>query len=408
MRILLVSYFFSPLQNVAAERWKRFATSLRSKGHAVTVISGPWGKSSDEVRHLEDPYSADAKRLGEGAATRSESPLKKLKSLAPAFLLIDGKWGWSLKAAAEIGRLTGEGQRPDLVVITGTPWSTVAAGAEYCHHKGLPYVLDFRDYWSDEHYLRLSSPLARRYFRILERRAIKHAAGLITVNDVMAGTFRKTAGAALPIASMPNGFDGPLSEDATSFLKPKGGVDLITYAGSTSPYSELGTFLETLESLDGGSQAIASLGFMGDDPMKDLARYPQVRKTPTLPATEALEALKIANVLLFTLAPMAKNYTTGKLMTYVAAQRPILYYGPVESPAAKLIRNHGLGWVIANGDTSALATAIMEIGAATASGTRFPLKPDLAGLCELSTERIGARLNDFLQEVSRVRHRGLS
>lgn len=413
MRILLAAYFFSPLQNVAAERWKRFSTQLAKKGHELTVLTGPWaqGTSSgaDRIRihYLEDSRSEDSRRL-RGAAAASRTPLpQRIKALLPTFLLVDGKWSWSLRAAREVESLSKSPRLGfDLAILTGTPWSTVAAFAEYCRHRSIPYVIDFRDLWADEPYLRLSSPLARKYFRFLESRAIKGAAGIITVNDTMAEAFRGKA-PGIPVASFPNGYDGILSDDKAAFTAPRPGVDLLTYAGSTSPYSAFGDFLTALSTVDGG-RFLASLGFLGDDPMGDLTSFPAVRHRASVPAGEALEVMKGSNVLLLTLAPKAQNYTTGKLMSYVAAQRPILYYGPAESPAADLIRRHGLGWVVANGDTASLARVMAEISARTEAGQPFPLQPDIQGLKAHSAERIGDGLSGFIEEVRHVRHSRLS
>jgi glycosyltransferase involved in cell wall biosynthesis len=382
MRLLLVSYFYSPLHTVAAERWRRFVDRLTAKDHKIEVLTGPWeARSADgRIHYLEDSFSDDAQRLGKqrGRGTASGS-LKRvydgLSSLVPVFLLIDGKWRWSFAASQELRRIWSAGET-DLVIITGTPWSSVAVCAAFCRLQHIPYIIDFRDLWADEPYLRLSSALARKYFSILESQIIAGASGVMTVNAPMAEVFRRKARPGTPVDSFPNGFDGALAHNIDAFCLPQGGGgELMTYAGSTSPYSGFKDFLKTWADV-GGSEELASLGFFGDDPMGDLDGFPQVKNQGNQSSNDVLEMLRKRNVLLLTLAEKARNYTTGKLMTYVAAQRPILYYGPAESPAAALIRKHGLGWVVPYGDRQALGAALAQIKAATATGARFDLKPD--------------------------------
>jgi glycosyltransferase involved in cell wall biosynthesis len=51
----------------------------------------------------------------------------------------------------------------------------------------------------------------------------------------------------------------------------------------------------------------------------------------------------------------------SKLYGALAAGRPVLVIGPDNSPAARIVREHGVGWAVEHGDTVALERVLTEI-----------------------------------------------
>lgn len=391
MRILLVSYFFPPAQNVASERWGRFSSELKRKGHDVEVICGPWardpsrgGDNTVAVHYLADPLSADATLVKPGSNGRG-SPSSRwrrlLTTMLPTFLFIDGKWLWGINALRCLGKL---GHEPgDLVVVTGTPWSAVALVSLYCRLRGRPYAVDFRDLWSNEPFLEtFRSTASRLYFTLLERFALRNARFVITVNERLASHFRAVRGNSR-VLIMPHGFSGELMGDSRGFNITANHDPIIFYAGSIASHHGMDEFLKV--AVDCG--VTAHLRFRGRDYKNILERH-GLSSEPDVSGPALDEELHKAAVLLLTLAPSSSHYTTGKLMSYIKACRPILYFGPADSPAASLIRDHGIGWVVDSAQPEGLAAVLKDVTGKILRKEPFSLRPELDGLRRFSTDQL--------------------
>lgn len=388
MKLLIVSYFFAPSPTVAAERWTRFRRYLE-KNNQVSVLAGPWKKEKESgITYLSDPFSEDA------AAFAGNLPVHQKKksgflSKNLKYLLIDGKFIWSFKVAFRI--LLGEKQ--DLVLVSGTPWSSVCLVALACSVKGQKYAVDFRDFWANEPFATFDDAKAKKYYAALEGRVLKKASGFITVNEVLLQYFSRH-NAKIPALAVPNAFDGSLdftSSDFNSVLEKK---HEILYAGSISARSGVGDFLKLAGQVKDGP----AIAFMGTDHEQVFAKEPE-KLLPSRSLPEAENEMKLSAVLLLTLDRNAKNYTTGKLLSYLKAGRPILYYGPVESPAAKMVLDLKVGWVIANGDLIKLQAVLNEIYVHCKNKKPFAFEPSIEAIKYFSLDSIGARLDACLKTM---------
>lgn len=404
MRIVLVAYFYAPLENVGALRWSRYAEFLKSKGHEIEVITGPWknkaGTNLDsQVHFIDDPFSEDAKTLGASgkAVAPSGNGLRSwLKRYSPIFLLIDGKWIWSTKIFQTL-RAMNRKNKPDLVIVTGTPWSCLPATALACWLSQVPYAIDFRDLWSTTRYLPFSSPIARFYFGLLEKLVARKARLLITVNDPIKCYLEKL-NSRVPVLAMQNGFQGPLLWSRDTFNSVAQTDKNILYAGSISEYHGIDLFFKAVASvLD--SPGAPHLTFMGRDYIDALAQH-KVERIAHMEPKKADVIIARAGVLLMTLNTDATEFTTGKLLTYISMGRPILYFGPVNSPAAEMISKYQIGWVVDCTKPERLPAVLAEITNHFKTGESFKFSPDSEGLKGYSIESFGARLDACLVQAT--------
>ena len=404
MRIVLVAYFYAPLENVGALRWTRYVEYLRSQGNEVEIITGPWkskaGANHDSRVHFTaDPFSEDAKTLGtvEASVAPSSNRFRSLfKKYSPAFLLIDGKWIWSGKAFRALRTLI-KNKKTDLVIVTGTPWSSLPTTALACWLSRIPYAIDFRDLWATTRYLPFNSPFARFYFSLLEKLVARKAHLLITVNDPIKRYLEKL-NSRVPVLAMQNGFQGPLSWSSDTFNSVSQTDKNILYAGSISEYHGIDLFFNAAAPVLESSSA-PHLTFMGRDYIDALAQH-KVERIAHMEPQKADKIIARAGVLLITLNTDATEFTTGKLLTYISMGRPILYFGPVNSPAAEMISQYQIGWVVDCTKPERLPAVLNEITNHFKTGESFKFSPDREGLKGYSIESFGARLNACLVQAT--------
>jgi glycosyltransferase involved in cell wall biosynthesis len=408
----LVSYFFRPVENVASQRWSRFADVLRKTGREVRVTTGPWqdGSPTLDLTCLPDDFSEDSRiertRLaGRAQPDRQTEPLAwaALKKLFPTYLLMDGKWRWSWRVFLHLLRSPAQPDGERVVVATGAPWSVFPAVALACKLRGLPYVLDLRDHWAAYQFSRFNGFLPRSYFAQWERFCIRGARRVITVSEPIREHLARWIPAERVLV-VPNGYEGDLEWTETTFNGVAGMDRSILYAGTLAAYHGIERFFDAIGVLE-KTVAIPPLAFLCRDTYGGLKGRTGLQVMPSVPAAEADRKMAKAGVLLLTLDRKSTEFISGKLMSYLKAGRPILYFGPVDTPAARLIRDAGLGWVVdCQRPNDGLADAVRQIDAVFRSGTKFSFQPQKEALRGYSVSRLALKVGDWIDQAALPRH----
>jgi glycosyltransferase involved in cell wall biosynthesis len=369
MRILLISYYFPPYNTVGAVRPGKFAKYLLQNGHQVEVLCAfkppfPKGISlevPEQVVHPVRGWSVNAPLywiLG-GGQTVSESGFQEI-GIGRPWVRCLGKWykilfhwpdaqiGW-VGAAVARGLELVKSRRFDVIYVSAPPFSALRVGAKLAACSGIPWVVDFRDLWADNHaydYPRWRLALDRNW----EVRLLKTASGLTTVSSPLAA---KLARHSLPIWVVRNGYDpddfnSPLLAD----VRTNDDELLIAYTGSIYPgYHDVDTFCAGL-SMFTSSGRRARVRVVGRNVASFLEAADRhgvsslIDMSSTVPRVEALALQKSADVLLmFLWAGKEEGIYTTKFFEYVGAERPIMAIGASNSDVGQWIRSADLGKV---------------------------------------------------------------
>ena len=180
-RLLLVSYFYPPINLVGATRWQKLARYATERGWSLDVIlvdpadapgdedktrlgDLPRGVTLYTVPDRPSPHYELQRRLwravrpifrrGESRQTAGEAngtppAVVDGRRIGPAYLarLHYGELRRWARAAARLGcQLAGQ-RPPDLVVSSGPPQSAHIAGRLIAESTGAPWVMDMRDPW---------------------------------------------------------------------------------------------------------------------------------------------------------------------------------------------------------------------------------------------------------------------
>ncbi|WP_416916210.1 MAG: glycosyltransferase [Roseicyclus sp.] len=366
MKVLLISPYFPPYNAIGAVRTGKLAKFLTARGHEVRVIAAITPELSETLR-LEVPeesvtrcpnYSPDAlflryvRRRVSGqlmASVPAKAPTSGFKKFLlytynSFFCIPDRFFGWLPFARRASRRLISE-FKPDIVYASAQPYSALLVGKYAARRAGVPLVAEFRDLWTDNHYLEL--PRWRAHFdHWLEASVCRNAAALITISEPLAETLAKRHGR--PTEVVYNGFD---PEDVVKgTYAPKKTFEIIytgiIYPGRRDP-SPLFRVLRKL----GDDAAHVRVRFYGRrlETVRDIAEREGVAHLVSIEGEvsyhEALSRQAEADVLLLLLwdTPEERGVLTGKIFEYLASKRPILLIGGGKGIAAQLLQDRRAG-----------------------------------------------------------------
>lgn len=262
--------------------------------------------------------------------------------------------------AGRIARILRVEKCDGVVAFTGDLADMIASylAARRVGARFYPYVLD-------DFTFREIPAAARGIARGLERRLMRDATAVITLNELMREELRRRHGVGAIVIHNPCELDAydttPPPPRAHSGLR-------IVYTGSIydAHYDAFRSFLAALETLPG----VAPLEIYSDQPADHLAEHGIVGRLihhATLPASTVPAVQQAADVLFLPLAfaspypEVVRTAAPFKLGEYLAAGRAILVHAPRDSFTAAYFRKHGCGIVVDEPDRAALRAALERL-----------------------------------------------
>lgn len=421
MRILFISFFFPPYNEMSAVRTGKTAKYLLEFGHDVRVISARDQSLRSTSLPLEIPperviYTAwpNPRRLVERIYGRSSPPPWR-GTQAPAFrasqrgrlvgalqqfvrsvlYFPDAQVGWYPFARRAAARVMAD-WKPDLIFASASPATCLLIAASLSARYRVPWVGELRDPWTDYYYV--SYPQWRRQIESrLERRVLKSAAGLVTVSAPLARALESRHHR--PTIVVMNGFD-PNDYPQSVERAPDDGVLRLVYTGMIYSGRQLPDPLFQALGQLGAAAGRVRVSFYGSDPhlVGECARRYGVEELvqvhDAVPRAQAARAQKQADVLLHLLwnDPSQTGVYSGKLFEYIGARRPILAVGPTNNVAADLIRERGAG--VALDDPDRIVAQLLQWIALKEHGSIPDVDP--AASAGLQREEQTRRLEAFL------------
>lgn len=428
--VLLVSHAFPPNNLIGAVRVGKFAKYLHDAGHSVRVIAAvppdaslPLEIPAECVLYAQE-WARDAifdnairwlRRLrrggtGGGRPTGQAAPAAAAHSAWRAqvtrhyYALLripDARAGW-IGAATRAGYELLRGWRPDIVIGSAPPNSGLVAARRIARACGAPWVAELRDLWVDNPYY--AEPAWRLLVdRLIERRVLRSAAGLVSVTPQWSETLRRRY--RQPVACI---FNGYAAEDfpADAPGPAADGAVRILYTGNIyRGYRDPSALFAAIGRL-GAQRSRVAVHFYGPPPetvMPLAAAHGAedrvfVHERVSYKASLALQtAADVLLLLQWNNIGDAGNIP-AKFFEYVAARRPILFLGYEAGDLAAMIRERRAG-LVAN-DPAAIAGALRRWIKQKPAG--IPSPPANAGL-GLTRDEQNQQYERFLAELLRGR-----
>jgi len=378
LRILILTTYYPPDSAANGVLMKQLAEDLKSCGHEVDVVTNVPHYDGDRIR---EGYRGRLCRreLEDGVGVRRlylYVPRKKNWLLGRALSYLT----WNLLSAAACLL----GPRPDVLFVPSPPLTNGLVGFAACRLRRAPFVYNVQDVYPDIA-VRLGVLRDERtiaFFRRMEKFVYAKAAAVSVISDGFRANLLDKGVPPGKIEVIPNfadtGLIRPLSR-WNAFSAAHGLDDrfVVLFAGNIGLSQGLEHVLEAACRLAGHPEIVflivgAGAAKPGLIAMAARQGLTNVRFLPFQPYGDIPEMYAASDV---GLVPLKRGFTgesvPSKVMSIMAAARPLIASVDEDSETWNLIREAGCGLCVPPEEPEALARAVLELAGDRESGLRM-------------------------------------
>lgn len=409
--IIFLAYHFPPnISSVAGVRGGNLALELAKNGWQVKVITpaaeilsktDPIGLPIPQHDNLQIiPTKHDLPELAHWWVKERQGLLPKVfGKLGRGFFQLfnlDQSFGWNkyvLEAASKFN--PGEVK---LVLASGCPYISFKLAAQIAKRLACPYVLDYRDLWSNDPHHKVRNPFIIQR----EKRLLKNCAAAVVVADGMQPDLQKLA-PGIKVKTISNGYS---PEQLTGIEANKFNEPAFVYTGRfMPPLSTVEPIIAALNILDKlAPSKLWKFHYYGQNntAVETAAEKAQLQHRVvahgTVTREESLSAIKGARGAFVVTSnsqhagAAERGILTGKIFEPIGLGCPVICLTPEDSEARHLIERTSTGAAFWSGESEAIANYLAQLlsgSTKTGDGT----------IC--SWPVLGKQYSDLLEEVLR-------
>jgi glycosyltransferase involved in cell wall biosynthesis len=368
-KVLIISYYFSDLRDIAAVRINGLAKFLPKFGWKPYILTAKLSYMPipiEEFEAFEAPCEDSIikwkrmlnikkyERLGEELnlsvhKTKRDHIHPIVKLWLEFFAYPDTVSHWRGKAVDLGGKLIAKEHFDAMISSSGPPTCNLIA-KDLNEKYEIPWIADFRDLWTQNHYSQYSR--FRRFFeRRLEMKTLSRADTLTTVSQPLSEKLKELH-PGKRVFSIPNGFDPDQRNPGVPLAKKF----TITYTGALyQGRRNPDSFFQALSNLISNgllNPDELSMNFYGPeeswlkDDVKKYGLNEVIRINGSISRDESIEKQRSSHLLLLLTwdNKEEKGIYTGKIFDYLAARRPILSIGASGGVIENLLKTTGAGF----------------------------------------------------------------
>ncbi len=371
INILIITYYWPPSGGPAVQRWLAFTKLLAEKGvklHVLTVDEESANYPAID-KSLEKQVSSDIKvyktrtaelywiykkYIGKGKAPSAgfanEGKPGLIQNIARFvrgnFMLPDARKSWNSYAIAKAKEIIAN-ENISLVVTAGPPHSTHLIGLKLKKIFNLPWIADFHDAWTDVWYYDklMHTAMAANIDKKMERTVLEQADRVLTVGRLLRGVLaaksQQIGEKKIDVISM--GYDEKLFNMPSN---PPANEFIITYTGTIDGHYEPGIFFRALKAVKDKFPEIKYklrfAGILAEEVKKELVETGLdsiLEETGYVSHHTSVEYLFSSTALLL-VSPKVRSENIiipGKIYEYLAARKPVINIGSLETESAMII-----------------------------------------------------------------------
>ena len=364
-RVLIISYHFSPVNNINSRRFGEMAPYMPNFGWEPIVLTtksqGTLSVKIPEeniVRIGENYYKEGlvAEEGSRGVPAGLKLPYFLYKKLGVEIVSIDRflfTWGKEVKKNKKIIK----DKKPDLIIATCYPYAPLWIGRYFSKEIKKAWIADLHDplsLWNNSKF-----PFVKFLDEQIDKFLIKSASAIITLGSYLASRMEKLY--QRPIEIIYNGFDMQENTNVTKIVKKKKSK-VIYYAGRFHAHRmpAVKLFLDWLveHKKEDVSFVLRSLGpASANEEILEYAREKDVISKvnllkPAPPETILQEEQEADALILFEdlnkLMRSSEGTLPGKLMEYLQFKAPIVAINRADSEIGEILRRTSHGYLISN------------------------------------------------------------
>jgi glycosyltransferase involved in cell wall biosynthesis len=430
MKVLIISYYWPPSGGSGVQRWMYFAKYLGEFGIEPTIITVKENQASyssvdeslvQEIEHIRtfktstlEPIrlysflkSGNAKKsIPQGNVGGKKPGMidKMARFIRANYFIPDARVGWNPYAFKKAKQLL-QTEKFDFVITTGPPQSTHLVGLKL--KKMMPnicWIADFRDPWTEVYYNELFKRTKSNEAKDqkMELDVLQESDMVLTVGPSMQKLLQsKIENQKGKVKFVFNGFDETKIRKAKVIAND---IFTIAYIGTLSanyPYKSIvAAFTQIKETAENRKLQINLAGNIEADVLADFKALESesilINYHGIIAHNEALSLMKSADLLLLCLPVYEGSsiFVSGKLLEYVACNKPILGVFNPESDAGFLVENYTQGKVFLPENQLEIFNFIQD-----ALNGNLTMKTDLRSPSEFERKATAKELADLLKDI---------
>jgi glycosyltransferase involved in cell wall biosynthesis len=370
-KVLLVAYHFPPLGGGGVFRTLKFTKYLPEFGYQpyVLAVKNPMYRTKDSTLVNEIPSDAKIYRTFSFEHRILRAP-RLLNMNLKWFYMPDESIGW-LPFAVSSGAKLIKKENISAIYATSPVWTSLLIGFFLKRKTKKPLVVDFRDPWTDNSFIRYPTKFHERFERKMEKAVLTQADYVTVATDSIKNTLiKKYPFIKSKIETVTNGFD---PEDFKNLkIYKKTGKFTITYVGSIYGLLTAKPFLIALKELIEEKKEfrekleVVFVGNYGKETpllVRKFGLEENVRFIEYVPHRKSLEFMVNSQALLLLITiegSKGEGILTGKLFEYLASRKPIIAIAPENGLAANIIKSLNAGTVISPRKVQRIKKAIAD------------------------------------------------
>ena len=424
-RVLVITYYWPPAGGPGVQRWLKFVTYFKEFGidPIVFIPDNPHYPITDEsigselpegiqiIRFpIKEPYGfanlfskKKITQVSSGIITKQKQSVleKVLLWIRGNFFIPDARIGW-VKPSINFLRNFIADHHVEAIITSGPPHSLHLIGKSLKEETGIKWVADFRDPWTTIHYhksLRLAKRAQKKHIT-LESEVLTKADHIVVTSATTKKEFQKIT--QTPIEVITNGYDSndnfKLNLDIKFTLSHIGTLlsnrnPIVLWEALSELCSENPKFSKDL--------LIQLAGSVSDAILISIQKYGLMDQCIALGYLSHQKAIQLqynSQVLLLIEMnlPETKAIIPGKLFEYLAAKRPILAIGPVDSDVEKIIEETNSGSYF---DYSEKEKLKKQIGLFYSEYREGHLTLNSKGLSKFSRKTLTSKMSDLIKSL---------
>lgn len=387
-KILIITYYWPPSGGPGVQRWLKFVKYLRDFNiePVVYIPKNPHYPLSDDSLKTEipqgitiyshaifEPYKLagifskkKTSRISSGIiSTKNQSFVEKIMLwIRGNFFIPDARKYWIKPSVRYLENVITK-EKITQIITTGPPHSVHLIGYGLKQKLSVKWLADFRDPWTSigyHHKLKLSRASQRKH-KSLEHLVLNSADRIVVTSNQTKKEFQQITSKTIKVIT--NGFDTVLAQK--SELDNKFTIShigsLLTGRNPKNLWAVLKQLIEEHNDFRTFFQ-LQLIGIVSKDVLETIKEFglePYLKLEGYLSHTAALNAQKKSQILLLVEidAVDTQGIIAGKLFEYMAAQRPILGFGPKNWEVADIVKETNTGVVFDYQDQTSLKNLLL-------------------------------------------------
>ena len=410
-KVLIITYYWPPSGGAGVQRWVKFVKYLSAMNVEPIVLTvhpesatypqkdsslasdipdtaKVYYAKSFELYSLYKKISSNKEVPYGGFANTKKLDFKEkvIRFLRGNLIIPDPRRGWNKYALAKAKELI-NAHLIDIVITTSPPHSTQLIGQKLKKQLGIRWIADLRDPWTDIYYFKQMYPtfIATKIHKNLEKSVLQKADRIITVSEELKKLFAgKAENIKDKIKVIPNGYDTADFKGLKKDVHPD--LFYLTYAGTLSKEYNINGFIQALKELPEDIRPSIKVRFIGQMPSEIWEKFEaagtgnMVEMKGYVPHASAIEYMMSSDMLLLIIPDVKNNegILTGKLFEYLGSGKQILFIGPKNGDAAKVIRKTNSGIICSYDEHQQMAEEIIKLHRLKTSGTHASASQDVS------------------------------